>query len=105
VLVQVPRRSQAEVAEAMKAVFVQRDEKSAKAKAADLVRQLAVSRVLCKRLPSSIRFLEPKLSPDRVPAGAARRDFAWAGTAHSRPGRARFWRGEADPCRRAPFWH
>lgn len=40
VLVQVPRRSQAEVAEAMKAVFVQRDEKSAKAKAAELVRQL-----------------------------------------------------------------
>lgn len=39
VLVQVPRRSQAEVAEAMKAVFAQRDEKSAKAKAADLVRQ------------------------------------------------------------------
>jgi len=40
VLVQVPRRSQAEVAEAMKAVFVQRDEKSAKAKAAEVVRQL-----------------------------------------------------------------
>ena len=40
VLVQVPRRSQAEVAEAREAVFVQRDEKSAKAKAADLVRQL-----------------------------------------------------------------
>lgn len=40
VLAQVPRRSQAEVAEAMKAVFVQRDEKSAKAKAAELVRQL-----------------------------------------------------------------
>ncbi|HVZ17521.1 MAG TPA: transposase, partial [Terriglobales bacterium] len=35
----VPKRSQAEVSEAMKAVFVQRDEKSAKAKAADLVRQ------------------------------------------------------------------
>lgn len=39
VLVHVPRRSQAEVSEAMKAVFVQRDEKSAKAKAAELVRQ------------------------------------------------------------------
>jgi putative transposase len=39
VLVHVPKRSQAEVSEAMKAVFVQRDEKSAKAKAADLVRQ------------------------------------------------------------------
>jgi putative transposase len=39
VLVHVPKRSQAEVSEAMKAVFVQRDEKSAKAKATDLVRQ------------------------------------------------------------------
>ena len=39
VLVHVPKRSQAEVSEAMKAVFVQRDEKSAKAKAVDLVRQ------------------------------------------------------------------
>jgi putative transposase len=39
VLVNVPKRSQAEVSEAMKAVFVQRDEKSAKGKAADLVRQ------------------------------------------------------------------
>jgi transposase-like protein len=39
VLVQVPKRSQAEVSEAMKAVFVQRDEESAKAKAADVVRQ------------------------------------------------------------------
>jgi len=39
VLVQVSKRSQAEVSEAMKAVFVQRDEKSAKTKAADVVRQ------------------------------------------------------------------
>lgn len=39
VLVQVPRRSQAEVSEAMKAVFVQRDDKSARAKAAEVVRQ------------------------------------------------------------------
>ncbi len=39
VLVQVPKRSQAEVSEAMKAVFVQRDEKSAKAMAAEVVRQ------------------------------------------------------------------
>ena len=39
VLSQVPKRSQAEVSEAMKAVFVQRDERSAKAKAADLVKQ------------------------------------------------------------------
>jgi transposase-like protein len=38
VLVHVPKRSQAEVSEAMKAVFVQRDEKSAKAKAVELVR-------------------------------------------------------------------
>jgi transposase-like protein len=40
VLVHVSKRSQAEVSEAMKAVFVQRDEKSAKAKAADVTRQL-----------------------------------------------------------------
>jgi transposase-like protein len=39
VLVHVPKRSQGEVSEAMKAVFVQRDEKSAKTKAADLARQ------------------------------------------------------------------
>jgi transposase-like protein len=39
VLVHVPKRSQAEVSEAMKAVFVQRDEKSAKAKAAELIQQ------------------------------------------------------------------
>ena len=39
VLSQVPKRSQGEVSEAMKAVFVQRDEKSAKTKAAELVKQ------------------------------------------------------------------
>lgn len=39
VLVHVSKRSQAEVSEAMKAVFVQRDEKSAKLKAADLIKQ------------------------------------------------------------------
>ena len=38
VLVHVPKRSQSEVSEAMKAVFVQRDEKSAQAKAAEVVR-------------------------------------------------------------------
>jgi len=38
VLAHVPKRSQPEVSEAMKAVFVQRDERSAKVKAADLVR-------------------------------------------------------------------
>jgi putative transposase len=37
VLVHIPKRSQAEVSEAMKGVFVQRDEKSARAKAADLM--------------------------------------------------------------------
>jgi transposase-like protein len=39
VLAHVSKRSQAEISEAMKAVFVQRDEKSAKTKAADVVRQ------------------------------------------------------------------
>jgi len=39
VLVHVTKRAQSEVSEAMKAVFVQRDEKSAKTKAAELVRQ------------------------------------------------------------------
>jgi putative transposase len=39
VLVHVPKRSQQEVSEAMKAVLVQRDERSAKAKAAEVVRQ------------------------------------------------------------------
>lgn len=28
-----------------------------------------------------------------------------AGTARSRQGRAGVWRGAANPCRRAPFWH
>lgn len=39
VLAHVSKRSHAEVSEAMKAVFVQRDEKSAKAKAAEVVKQ------------------------------------------------------------------
>lgn len=39
VLVHVPKRSQSEVSEAMKAVFVQRDDKSAKTKAEELVKQ------------------------------------------------------------------
>ena len=39
VLSQIPKRSQSEVSEAMKGVFVQRDEKSAKAKAAELIKQ------------------------------------------------------------------
>lgn len=37
VLVHVGKRSQAEVSKAMKAVFMQRGEKSAKAKAADVI--------------------------------------------------------------------
>jgi len=40
VLVPVSKRSQAEVSEARKGVFVQRDEKSGKAKAAEVIRQL-----------------------------------------------------------------
>ena len=39
VLTHVPKRSQAEVSEAMKAVFVQRDEKSAKTKASEVGKQ------------------------------------------------------------------
>ena len=42
---------------------------------------------------------------NNVPAGAARRDNHLAGTARSRQGRAVVWRGEANPGRRAPFWH
>lgn len=52
VLVHVPKRSQAEVSEAMKAVFVQRDEMSAKAKAADLVRQFQT------RFPKAMEIFE-----------------------------------------------
>lgn len=52
VLVQVPKRSQAEVSEAMKAVFVQRDEKSAKVKVADVVRQFQT------RLAKTMEVLE-----------------------------------------------
>jgi putative transposase len=52
VLVQVVRRSQAEVSEAMKAVFVQRDEKSAKAKAGEVVRQFQ------SRFPKAMEIFE-----------------------------------------------
>ena len=52
VLVHVPKRSQAEVSEAMKAVFVQRDEKSAKTKAAELVRQFQA------RFPKAMEIFE-----------------------------------------------
>ena len=52
VLVQVPRRSQAEVSEAMKAVFVQRDEKSAQVKAGEVVRQFQ------NRFPKAMEVFE-----------------------------------------------
>ena len=52
VLVHVSKRSQAEVSEAMKAVFVQRDEKSAKAKAEELVRQFKA------RFPKAMAIFE-----------------------------------------------
>jgi putative transposase len=52
VLVYVPKRSQAEVSEAMKAVFVQRDEMSAKAKAAELVGQFQT------RFPKAMEIFE-----------------------------------------------
>jgi len=53
VLVHVAKRSQAEVSEAMKAVFVQRDEKSAKAKAAEVVRQFQ------SQFPEAMEVFEP----------------------------------------------
>lgn len=52
VLVHVVKRSQAEVSEAMKAVLVQRDEKSAKGKAADVVRQFQ------SRFPKAMEIFE-----------------------------------------------
>jgi transposase-like protein len=52
VLVHVPKRSQSEVSEAMKAAFVQRDEKSAKTKAAEVVRQFQ------SRFPKATEILE-----------------------------------------------
>lgn len=52
VLVHVPKRSQGEVSEAMKAVFVQRDEESAKAKAAEVVSQFQ------KRFPKAMEIFE-----------------------------------------------
>ena len=44
-------------------------------------------------------------APEAHPAGAARRIVISAGTARSAQGRACFWRGVANPCARAPFWH
>jgi len=52
VLVHVPKRSQAEVSEAMKAVFVQRDKKSAKGKADELARQFQ------SRFPKAMEIFE-----------------------------------------------
>jgi transposase-like protein len=52
VLVHVPKRSQAEVSEAMKSVFVQRDEKSAKVKAAEVARQFQ------NRFPKAMEIFE-----------------------------------------------
>jgi transposase-like protein len=52
VLVHVTKRSQTEVSGAMKAVFVQRDEKSAKAKADELVRQFQ------PRFPKAMEIFE-----------------------------------------------
>ena len=52
VLVHVPKRSQAEVSEAIKGVFVQRDDKSAKAKATELVRQFQ------SRFPKAMEVFE-----------------------------------------------
>ena len=52
VLVHVPKRSQGEVSEAMKAVYAQRDEASAKAKAAEVVNQFQ------KRFPKAMEIFE-----------------------------------------------
>jgi putative transposase len=52
VLVHVPKRAQAEVTEAIKAVFVQRDEPSAKAKAAE------VTALFQKRFPKAMEIFE-----------------------------------------------
>ena len=52
VLVHVPKRSQAEVSEAMKAVFVQRDEASAKSKAGEVAGQFQ------KRFPKAMEIFE-----------------------------------------------
>jgi len=50
-----------------------------------------------------VRVKEKGLSAH--PAGAARRMMDPVGTERSTQGRARFWRGGANPCVRAPFWH
>ena len=52
VLGQVPKRSQAEVSEAMKAVFVQRDEESAKAKAEEVLKRFR------RRFPKAMEVFE-----------------------------------------------
>ena len=55
VLVHIGKRNQAEVSEAMKAVFVQRDEKSAQAKAAEVIR------LFQHRFPKAMEILESGL--------------------------------------------
>jgi transposase-like protein len=52
VLGQVPKRSQAEVSEAMKAVFAQRDEESAKAKAEEVLKRFR------RRFPKAMEVFE-----------------------------------------------
>jgi len=67
VLVHVTKRTQAEVSEAMKAVFVQRDEKSAKAKAADVVRQFQ------GRLAKAMEIFDAGIGDVRVTCTTRRR--------------------------------
>ena len=54
--------------------------------------------------PASCCFCVSAARPPSVPAGATRGNHSRAGTARSSPGRAAFWRGEANPWLRAPFW-
>lgn len=55
VLVQISKKSQTEVSEAMKAVFVQRDEASARAKAAEVIQKFQ------RRFPKAMEILEEGL--------------------------------------------
>ncbi len=67
----VPKGSQTEVSKAMKAVFVQRDEKSAKTKAADLVRQFQT------RFAKAMEIFEARIDDvlsTCIPAVAPRED-------------------------------
>ena len=51
---------------------------------------------------TSWRKVGAKLTTDRVPARSRPSRWPITRTARSRQGRAWFWRGGADPCRRAP---